>query len=34
MNLPEASDKLSKLKKRDYTVGDPDDFVHMDWSEA
>jgi hypothetical protein len=20
------------LKKRDYIVGDPDDFVHMDWS--
>jgi hypothetical protein len=25
-------DKLSKLKKRDYIVGDSDDIVHMDWS--
>jgi prevent-host-death family protein len=23
--------KLSKLKKRNYIVGDPEDFVHMDW---
>jgi hypothetical protein len=27
-----ARDKLSKLKKRDYIVGDSDDIVHMDWS--
>jgi hypothetical protein len=25
-------DKLSRLKKRDYIVGDSDDIVHMDWS--
>ncbi len=35
-NLPpdhsRVHDKLSKLKKRDYIVGDSDDFVHMDWS--
>ena len=24
--------KLSKLKKRDVLVGDPEDIVHMDWS--
>ncbi len=24
-------DKLSRLKKRDYIVGDPEDFVHIDW---
>ena len=24
-------DKLSRLKKRDCIVGDPDDIVHMDW---
>jgi hypothetical protein len=29
---PPANDQLSKLKKRDYIIGDPDDFVHMDWS--
>ena len=23
--------KLSKLKKRNYIVGDPEDLVHMDW---
>jgi prevent-host-death family protein len=23
--------KLSQLKKRNYIVGDPEDFVHMDW---
>jgi prevent-host-death family protein len=26
-------DKLSRLKKRDYIVGDPEDFVHIEWSE-
>jgi hypothetical protein len=26
-------DKLSRLKKRDYIVGDSDDIVHMDWSK-
>jgi len=30
--VPEAKpDKLSKLKKRDYLVGDPEDIVHIDW---
>ena len=28
----QVNDKLSRLKKRDYIVGDPADFVHMDWS--
>jgi hypothetical protein len=27
-----VKDKLSNLKKRDYIIGDSDDFVHMDWS--
>jgi hypothetical protein len=26
-----SRDKLSKLKKRDYIIGDPEDFVHIDW---
>jgi len=25
--------KLSRLKKRDCIVGDPEDLVHMDWLE-
>jgi len=30
--VPEAKpDKLSKLKKRDYLVGDSDDIIHIDW---
>ena len=30
--IPEVKpDKLSKLKKRNYIVGDPEDLVHMDW---
>jgi hypothetical protein len=31
--VPEVKpDKLSRLKKRpNYIVGDPEDFVHMDW---
>jgi hypothetical protein len=30
--VPETKpDKLSRLKKRDYIVGDPEDFVHIDW---
>jgi hypothetical protein len=30
--VPEVKpDKLSRLKKRNYLVGDPDDIVHMDW---
>jgi len=30
--VPEAKpSKLARLKKRDYIVGDPEDFVHMDW---
>ncbi len=34
MNTPGAPDKLSRLKKRDYIIGDSDDFtVHMDWSK-
>jgi hypothetical protein len=31
-NLPRVKVDLSKLKKRDYVIGDSDDFVHMDWS--
>lgn len=31
--VPEQQpDKLSRLKKRNYLVGDPEDIVHMDWS--
>lgn len=26
-------DKLSRLKKRNYVVGNSDDFIHMDWSK-
>ena len=30
--VPETKpDKLSRLKKRNYIVGDPEDIVHMDW---
>ena len=30
--VPEVKpDKLSRLKKRNYIVGDPEDLVHMDW---
>lgn len=30
--VPEVTpDKLSRLKKRNCIVGDPDDIVHMDW---
>jgi hypothetical protein len=30
--VPEVKpDKLSRLKKRNCIVGDPDDIVHMDW---
>jgi len=30
--VPEAKpDKLSRLKKRKYIIGDPEDLVHMDW---
>ena len=30
--IPEVKpDKLSRLKKRNCIVGDPDDIVHMDW---
>ena len=28
----ERPSKLSRLKKRDIVVGDPDDLVEMDWS--
>jgi prevent-host-death family protein len=32
--VPETKpDKLSRLKKRDYIVGNSDDIVHMDWSK-
>ena len=32
--VPESKpDKLSRLKKRDYIVGNSDDIVHMDWSK-
>lgn len=30
---PNVNDKLSRLKKRNYIVGDSDDIVHMDWSK-
>jgi prevent-host-death family protein len=31
--VPEQKiDKLSRLKKRNCIVGDPEDLVHMDWS--
>jgi prevent-host-death family protein len=30
--VPETKpDKLSRLKKRDYIVGDPEDLIHIDW---
>jgi hypothetical protein len=30
--VPEVKpDRLSRLKKRNCIVGDPDDIVHMDW---
>jgi hypothetical protein len=30
--VPEVKpDKLSRLKKRNCIIGDPDDIVHMDW---
>jgi antitoxin (DNA-binding transcriptional repressor) of toxin-antitoxin stability system len=25
--------KLSRLKKRDFIIGDPDDLVHIDWAK-
>lgn len=28
----ETRSKLSRLKKHDLIVGDPEDLVHMDWS--
>ena len=32
--VPEKTkSKLSRLKKRDCIVGDPEDLVHMDWLE-
>ncbi len=32
--VPETKpDRLSRLKKRDYIVGNSDDIVHMDWSK-
>ncbi len=31
-SCPRVKVDLSKLKKRDYIVGDSDDIVHMDWS--
>ena len=31
--VPEQKpDKFSRLKKRNYIVGDPEDIVHLDWS--
>ncbi|MGA2879158.1 MAG: hypothetical protein ABSG13_09430 [Bryobacteraceae bacterium] len=27
----QLNDKLSRLKKRDYIVGDSDDIMHIDW---
>ncbi len=30
--VPETKpDKLSRLKKSDYIVGDPEDLIHIDW---
>ena len=30
----EPTDKLANLKRRDaYIIGDPEDLVHMDWSD-
>ena len=30
--VPEMKpDRLSRLKKRKYLIGDPEDIVHMDW---
>ena len=31
-NHPRVKVDLSKLKKRDYIVGNSDDLVHLDWS--
>ena len=32
--VPETKpDRLSRLKKRDYIIGDSEDLVHMDWSK-
>jgi Antitoxin Phd_YefM, type II toxin-antitoxin system len=31
--VPEPHDKLDNLKRRDCLVGDPEDIVHMDWSQ-
>ena len=31
INPPELPSRLSKLKKRDWVVGDPDDLIHIDW---
>lgn len=28
-----AGDKLANLKRRDCLVGDPEEIVHMDWSQ-
>jgi len=29
---PRFPERLKNLKKPDFLVGDPEDFVHMDWS--
>ena len=31
---PRESSKLDSLKERDYLKTDPEDVVHMDWSET
>jgi prevent-host-death family protein len=32
--VPETKpDKPSRLKRGDYIIGDPEDFVHIDWSK-
>ena len=31
--VAEDSDKLSNLQRRDCIVGDPEELVHMDWSD-
>ena len=30
---PEPLRRLDRLPRREYTVGDPEDFVHLDWSD-
>lgn len=32
ISLPPRLDRFTNMKRRDCIVGDPEDFVHMDWS--